>query len=38
MRINKEKNCKSREGGILLWQLAWWQKCLVDNFFLSAVT
>jgi len=37
-KSRKEKNCKSHEGGILLWQLARWQKCLVDNFFLNTVT
>lgn len=36
---SREENCgKSREGGILLWQPTWRQKCLVDNFFLNAVT
>lgn len=37
-KSRKGKNCKSHEGRILLWQLDRWQKCLVDNFFLNAVT
>lgn len=37
-KSRKEKNCTRDEAGISLWQVAQWQKCSVDNFFLNAVT
>lgn len=37
-KSRQEKNCKSHEGGILLWQPAQRQKCLGVNFLLNAVT